>query len=195
MRRRVVTGHDADGKAVFASDMDVDGFRSPLTPGSEFHWLWGGDETSRFPTTAHYRRRDALPGRRLPLPPVHRATERCADRRSPTQSRRGLKPGGGAAGRDMAYMEPDVSGMHTTDTIDFEIVLEGEVWLEPTTAPKCTCGRVTPSSRTARAMRGAIHGDAPARLAVPIVGAPRTRRDAGPDVSRAGTAGGRCWRG
>ena len=28
------------------------------------------------------------------------------------------------------YMEPDAPGMHTTDTIDFEVVLEGEIWLE-----------------------------------------------------------------
>ena len=29
-----------------------------------------------------------------------------------------------------AHMEPDAPGMHTTSTIDFEVVLEGEVWLE-----------------------------------------------------------------
>ena len=28
------------------------------------------------------------------------------------------------------YMEPDAPGMHTTDTIDFEVILDGEVWLE-----------------------------------------------------------------
>ena len=28
------------------------------------------------------------------------------------------------------HMEPDAPGMHTTATIDFEVVLEGEVWLE-----------------------------------------------------------------
>jgi len=30
----------------------------------------------------------------------------------------------------LAYMEPDNPGMHTTDTIDFEVVLSGEVVLE-----------------------------------------------------------------
>ena len=28
------------------------------------------------------------------------------------------------------YFEPDNPGMHTTPTIDFEVVLDGEVWLE-----------------------------------------------------------------
>src|SRR5436190_139966 len=30
----------------------------------------------------------------------------------------------------LQYMEPDAPGMHTTPTVDFEVVLEGEVWLE-----------------------------------------------------------------
>lgn len=30
----------------------------------------------------------------------------------------------------LSHMEPDDSGMHTTDTIDFEVVLSGEVILE-----------------------------------------------------------------
>jgi mannose-6-phosphate isomerase-like protein (cupin superfamily) len=30
----------------------------------------------------------------------------------------------------VAYLEPDNPGMHTTDTIDFEVVLSGEVILE-----------------------------------------------------------------
>jgi len=44
----------------------------------------------------------------------------------------------GAAGQEFgvhvpdlaARMEPDNPGMHTTDTVDYGIVLEGEVWLE-----------------------------------------------------------------
>ena len=48
--RRVVTGHDSTGKAVFAQRRG----RSPpvqtaLSPGSSFHVLWGGDEAPRFP--------------------------------------------------------------------------------------------------------------------------------------------------
>ena len=30
----------------------------------------------------------------------------------------------------VGYLEPDHPGMHTTDTIDFEYVISGEVWLE-----------------------------------------------------------------
>lgn len=47
--RRVVTGHDADGRAVFVSDDVVAPIVPSLLPGNEFHRLWGGDEAPRFP--------------------------------------------------------------------------------------------------------------------------------------------------
>ena len=47
--RRVVTGHDDQGKAVFASDEVVEPVTSDLVPGMEFFRLWGNDEPSRFP--------------------------------------------------------------------------------------------------------------------------------------------------
>ena len=47
--RRVVTGHDRDGKAVFASDEEVDPLTLALMPGAEFHRLWGADQAPDFP--------------------------------------------------------------------------------------------------------------------------------------------------
>jgi hypothetical protein len=47
--RRVTTGHDAQGKAVFVSDTTVDGTTLALLPGAEFHRLWGADVPPRFP--------------------------------------------------------------------------------------------------------------------------------------------------
>lgn len=47
--RLVVTGHDNNGKAVFASD----GLVAPITlaamPGAEFHRLWGSDGPQTYP--------------------------------------------------------------------------------------------------------------------------------------------------
>jgi hypothetical protein len=40
--RRVVTGHDRNGKAVFASDQEVDPLTVALLPGWDLHRLWGG---------------------------------------------------------------------------------------------------------------------------------------------------------
>src|SRR6476646_3929941 len=47
--RRVVTGHNADGKAVFVSDDMVAPVTVALLPGVEFHQHWGADETPSFP--------------------------------------------------------------------------------------------------------------------------------------------------
>ena len=49
MGKRVVTGHDGDGKAVVVSEGEVEPITPDLTPGYEFQILWGGDETPSFP--------------------------------------------------------------------------------------------------------------------------------------------------
>ncbi|MGH2760121.1 MAG: cupin domain-containing protein, partial [Actinomycetota bacterium] len=47
--RRVVTGQMADGKSVFVSDSEVEPVTLALLPGTEFHRLWGSDDTPRLP--------------------------------------------------------------------------------------------------------------------------------------------------
>ena len=47
--RRVVTGHDRNGKAVFASDQEVDPLIPVLIPSLEVHRLWGADQAPAFP--------------------------------------------------------------------------------------------------------------------------------------------------
>jgi mannose-6-phosphate isomerase-like protein (cupin superfamily) len=70
-----------------------------------------------------------------------------------------------------AHMEPDAPGMHTTSTIDFEVVLEGEVWLELDDGEEVHLrpGDCVVQNGTRHAWRN--HGSVPARLAVFIVGA------------------------
>lgn len=130
--RRVVTGHDADGKAVFVNDEKVPPVRPTLLPGSEFHRLWGGDETPRFPDDG------SMPEHTSYFPPV--GGFRFGFFTLPPDEGRGVP-----ADLDVAaalaeleqllpglaqHMEPDEPGMHTTATIDFEVVLSGEVTLE-----------------------------------------------------------------
>jgi hypothetical protein len=47
--RRVVTGHDADGKAIFVGDEMVVPVTLALLPGTEFHQLWGADSVRNVP--------------------------------------------------------------------------------------------------------------------------------------------------
>ena len=47
--RRVVTGHNAEGKAIFASDEIIEPVTLEMLPGAEWFTLWGGDEAPTFP--------------------------------------------------------------------------------------------------------------------------------------------------
>jgi hypothetical protein len=175
--RRVVTGHDEAGKAVVASDTEVDSLRPALTGAAEFHRLWGGDEVPRFPDDG------AQPGHVTYFPPVGgfrfgmftvppggaQAAEPPPDLPAAFSEFEAALPG------LAAYMEPATPGMHTTDTIDFEVVLEGDVWLELDDGVEVhlRAGDTVVQNGTRHAWRN--HGDVTARLAVFIIGAHHER--------------------
>src|SRR5829696_1355709 len=113
--RRVVTGHDADGRSVIASDSEVEGYRPSLAPGSEFHRLWGGDAPPSFPDHG------AAPGYDQYFPPI--GGFRFGMFAVPPEGERGQPPADLAAAMAeleaempglAGHMEPDAPGMHTT---------------------------------------------------------------------------------
>lgn len=171
--RRVVTGHDADGKAVFASDQRVPPVTPALLPGSEFHRLWGGDEPPRFPDDgtmpAHSAYFPSVGGFRFgffTIPPDGgRGVPADLDVEAALAELDEALPG--LAG----HMEPDDPGMHTTATIDFEVVLEGEVTLELDDGARVTLRPGDTVVQNGTRHRWSNPGDVPARLAVFIVGA------------------------
>jgi mannose-6-phosphate isomerase-like protein (cupin superfamily) len=131
--RRVVTGHRADGTATVVDD-------GPPPRSHDFVAIDGMRETLVWVTAA--------------------GAAIVADGADPTPSARDLPGTGGtrfaivrfppdavyadpafdgaaAAAEHLrvspelaALFEPDAPGMHTTDTVDYAIVLEGEIWLE-----------------------------------------------------------------
>ncbi len=129
--RRVVTGHDGNGKAIFASDEEVDPVTMDLLPGAGFHRLWGADWAPVFPDeggpTAQPTYFPPVGGYRFELfsvPPPAGSIRADVDFEAALAEINEKLPG------LMTYVEPDHPGMHTTDTIDFEVVLSGEVILE-----------------------------------------------------------------
>jgi mannose-6-phosphate isomerase-like protein (cupin superfamily) len=129
--RRVVTGHDDEGKAVFASDEVVEPITSAIVPGYEFFRLWGSDETCRFPDDGS--KPEAMQyfppvgGFRFGLftvPPESEAQLGDIDFEAALAEMEEKLPG--MAG----HMEPDDPGMHTTATVDYEYVVSGRALLE-----------------------------------------------------------------
>lgn len=127
----MVTGHDSNGKAVFASDESVDPVAPALVPGAEFHLLWGADNAPTFPDAGSPTPQPTyfppLGGYRFgffTLPPGQSPLPADLDFEAALAEMEAQLPG------MLAHMEPDNPGMHTTDTIDFEVILSGEVVLE-----------------------------------------------------------------
>src|SRR4051794_33516173 len=129
--RRVVTGHSPDGKAVFVSDEKVGAVPMGQRSDGGFHQLWGGDTAPTFPDDGRPPAQGAffppVGGYRfivVTMPPSgpSRAPERDPQAvRSETERRfPGLS----------SHMEQDNPGMHTTDTIDFEFIISGEIVFE-----------------------------------------------------------------
>jgi mannose-6-phosphate isomerase-like protein (cupin superfamily) len=130
--RRVVTGRGPDGTSVFVADEEVPAKAVALAPGTQFWQLWGSDDivslpsdgtepewSTFFPPTNGFRFLvwSIPPDGSATVPPNLDLDTALAE------VQREL-PGA------FEYNEIDNPGMHTTDTIDFDIVLAGELWLE-----------------------------------------------------------------
>jgi len=129
--RRVATGHDADGKAVFASDETVEPVTLDLVPGAEFYRMWGSDEVSHFPSDgsqpSSLQYFPSVGGYRFGLfsvAPDSAVFVDDLDIEAALSEMEDKLPG--LAG----HMEPENPGMHTTATVDFEFVVSGKVVLE-----------------------------------------------------------------
>lgn len=175
--RRVVTGHDEQGRAVFVSDEVVAPVAPAVLPGSEFHRLWGADEAPRFPDDG------SIPPHHAYFPPV--GGVRFGFFTIPPVGGDGI-PADLDVGAALAeleaqlpglsgHMEPDDPGMHTTATVDFEVVLEGEVTLELDDGATVTLRPGDTVVQNGTRHRWSNPGTVPARLAVFIAGAHHDR--------------------
>jgi mannose-6-phosphate isomerase-like protein (cupin superfamily) len=164
--RRVVTGHDASGKSVFVSDEEV-----PPLPLTGFHRLWGGDRISEFPDDG------SMPEHDMYFPPI--GGFRFGMFSLPPETTAGSEVDATADLTDLAvevpgllrYMDVTDPGMHTTDTIDFEVVLEGTVVLELDGGAEVTLRPGDTVVQNGTRHRWRNPGDTTARLAVFMCGA------------------------
>jgi len=127
--RRVVTGHDANGKAVFASDKEVEPITLALLPGMEFYLLRGVRYTDPIPRrwlAAQHTYFPPVGGFRFGLftvPPDSSMTRSFDVTAAIREFNEKLSSLG-------EHVEPDHPGLHRTATIDYEFIVSGRCVLE-----------------------------------------------------------------
>jgi mannose-6-phosphate isomerase-like protein (cupin superfamily) len=129
--RRVVTGQTADGTSVLVSDEEIDTIESPLVPGTEFHRVWGSDRAPALPTDGSppdavkfFPPADGYRFLVWTLGPAGATVDVDIDLGGALAELQTRLPG------LLEHNEPDNPGMHTTDTVDFDYVVSGEVLME-----------------------------------------------------------------
>jgi len=129
--RRVVTGHKG-GKAVVLSDTELKTYAFKTIPGFEHIYVWATRGTREAdPAEVDVTLpRSALPppgGSLLQIvtfPPAANRSHGAGDPKAIAEEYRARLPGLAES------FERDGSGMHATASIDYAILLDGELWLE-----------------------------------------------------------------
>ncbi len=130
--RRVVTGQDGAGKSVFVSDEQVEPIKLALLPGLEFVNIWGGDQTPSLPTdgarpaaTTYFPAAGGYRFTFVTIPP-----EGSAPAPEDLDVQKAMAEVNERLPGMIDHMEPENPGMHTTDTVDLDLVLSGELSME-----------------------------------------------------------------
>lgn len=174
--RRIVTGHDADGKSVFVSDGETPRAHSfRHFPGHAAAQVWSADA----PPVVPHGDGDPTAARGSLLPPAGGNSLLLVDFPPDAVMGGAADPAAGFADLAAALpglmetFEPAAPGMHTTDTVDYAIVLDGEIWLElDNGAVKLVqAGDVVVQNGTRHAWRN--RGDRVVRVAFMMTGASR----------------------
>lgn len=129
--RCVVTGRTASGKSVIAADSQVAPVTLDTLPGFAFYRAWGGDAVPQLPSdgtpTAHPKYFPPAGGYRFyfyVVPPDEQLRSAYRDVAASLSEMQAKLPGLAET------LDPSQPGMHTTDTVDFDVVLSGELYLQ-----------------------------------------------------------------
>lgn len=129
--KRVVTGHNAEGKSVFLETGEPD--HIVRAPGIVWHEIWATHKNTKVPLEKDYKA--AMKSRWQSVFPALGETrvrivefdpEKMAEQSTEeTQQKFSAELPG-----LMEHMESDNPGMHTTDSVDYGILLKGTMTLE-----------------------------------------------------------------
>ena len=132
--RRVVTGHDKNGKAIVVSDGPAPTHSNPLRPGQLSHEIW---KTNAMPIPIGRDEPDPIAGKRQLHPAPKGTMFRISEVPPESDVIRNMTPEQArAAFRASNAEEASTWGrggrhplMHRTETVDYAVVLEGEIVL------------------------------------------------------------------
>jgi mannose-6-phosphate isomerase-like protein (cupin superfamily) len=171
--RRVVAGHDDRGKAVVVDDGLVEPTTVALSS-TVYHELWRGDSAATFPNAGQNGPKTTffppIGGYRffiLTIPPGDGHAVGDVDLEAGIRELQEKLPG------VLETNEFDNPGMHTTDTVDMEIMLAGEVILELDDGAEVTLRSGDVNIQNGTRHRWHNRGTEPAVMAVAMVGASR----------------------
>jgi mannose-6-phosphate isomerase-like protein (cupin superfamily) len=129
-RRRVATGQTADGKSLIVADESIEPLTVALAPGLECFPIWGSDQAVDLPndgskpsTSGWFPPERGFRFTILTIPPDGEGAP-PADIQAALAEAAEKLPG------MIDAMDAEFPHMHTTDTVDFVVVLSGKLWLE-----------------------------------------------------------------
>jgi|SRR5579862_2790382 len=129
--RCVVTGQNGSGKSVIVRKTPVEPVTLALLPGYEFHRIWGSDSIPKLPSHGtppppplYFPAKNGFRFGFFTIPPDVQTNVGQIGTAAAIEELQQKLPG------MMEVLEMDHPGMHTTDTVDFDVVVSGEVYLE-----------------------------------------------------------------
>lgn len=177
----IITGQNEAGRSAVIRAETVKPVTLALLPGYEFHRLWGSDAAPELPSNGtapphpgYFPMKHGFRFGFFTIPPDTVTNLDQIDTASAFAEIAQKLPG------MMEVLEPDHPGMHTTDTVDFDVVVFGEVYLELDDGAEVLlkAGDCVVQNGTRHAWRNkSAH---PCLIAVTLVGAGRQPRSAGP---------------
>jgi mannose-6-phosphate isomerase-like protein (cupin superfamily) len=129
--RCVVTGQNESGKSVIVRKASVEPVTLALLPGYEFHRVWGSDSIPKLPSDGnppphpfYFPLRNGFRFGFFTIPPDVQTNIGQIGTAAVVEELQQKLPG------MMEVLEMDHPGMHTTDSVDFDVIISGEVYLE-----------------------------------------------------------------
>jgi len=170
--RRVVTGHNGQGKAEIVEDTMVQPLRLAMRPGGEVHSLWGSDVVRSFPDDGS---RPEVDGSFPPVGGFRWGIFNLVPVGAPLQDLSEEEKAAALAEYEEALpgasQHLEASGMHTTASIDCGIVLSGQAILELDDGAKVTLNPGDTYVQNGTRHRWLCGGDSPAVVAAILIGA------------------------